>query len=98
MDSDGKLTTLGIIYVDPRGQSWELRARTAELNRDATTTEPNHTVAELATDLDSIDLYHHRPLFGGDLSAGAGFERRDVPSLSSREDEWRLSVDWAVEF
>jgi hypothetical protein len=74
-------------------------ARTADLNRDATNEEePNHTVAPVATQLDSIDLLHHRDLLGGRLAAGVGFERREIQSLSSSEDEWRLSAEWNREF
>lgn len=98
MDSDGRMTTIGAIYVEPSGSSWELRARTADLNRDALVAEPNHTIAPLATDLESVDLYHRREFLGGSLSAGAGFERREVPSLSSQDDEWRLTAEWVKEF
>jgi len=89
---------LGAIYVEPSGTSWELRARTADLNRDALTPEPNHTVAALATELESIDLYHRRELLGGRLTAGIGFERREVPSLSSQDDEWRVTAEWLRDF
>ena len=98
MDSDGKITTVGAIYVEPGGSSWELRARTADLNRDALAPEPNHTIAALATELESVDLYHRRELLGGRLTAGIGFERREVPSLSSQDDEWRVTAEWLRDF
>jgi hypothetical protein len=80
------------------GSSWEIRARTADLNRDATVEEPNHTIATLATDLDSIDLVYGRDLLGGRMTAGVGFERRETESLSSSEEEWRVSAEWSGEF
>jgi hypothetical protein len=98
MDSDGQMTTIAGLYVQANGASWELRARSADLNRNAQAPEPNHTTAPLATDLESVDLYHRRDLFGGNLTAGIGFERREVPSLSSLDDEWRVSAEWAREF
>jgi len=98
MDGDGRMTTIGAMYVDPSGASWDLRARAADLNRDAITAEPNNAIAQLATELESLDLYHRRELLGGSLTAGLGFERREVPSLSSQDDEWRLTVEWVGEF
>ena len=94
IDSDSRLTTVGALYVASNGASWELRARTADLNRDATTEEVNHTVAPLATALDSIYLLYRRGLWGGRITAGLGFERQEIESLSSSEDEWRMSVEW----
>jgi hypothetical protein len=94
IDSDSRMTSLGAFYITPTGASWELRARTADLNRDATTEELNHTVAPLATTLDSIDLLHRRDFLGGRLAVGAGFERRETESLSSSENEWRLAAEW----
>jgi hypothetical protein len=94
MDSDGRLASFGALYVEGDGDAWELRVRAADLNRDATTSEPNHTVAPLATTLDSIDLLHQRDIFGGRLTAALGFERRETESLSSSEDEWRVTAQW----
>jgi hypothetical protein len=88
------MTSFGAFYITRTGASWELRARTADLNRDATTEEPNHTVAPLATTLDSIDFVHRRDFLGGRLAVGAGFERRQTESLSSSEDKWRLTAEW----
>jgi hypothetical protein len=98
-DADSRMTTLGALYVARDGSSWELRARTADLNRDATTTvESNHTVAPLATTLDSIDLLHRRDFLGGRLTAGVGFERRETESLSSSDDDWRVTAEWNKNF
>jgi hypothetical protein len=97
IDGDGRLTSLGALYVAGDGTSWELRARTADLNRDATLEEPNHTVAPFATTLDSIEVVHRRDLLGGRVTAGIGFERRESDSLSSSEEEWRVSAGWIKE-
>jgi hypothetical protein len=34
---------------------------------------------------------------GGRLTAGIGFERRETESLSSSDDEWRLTAEWIKE-
>jgi hypothetical protein len=91
------MATVGALYVDDDGSSWEFRARTADLNRDADTAEPNHTVAPLATELESADLLYRRELLGGRLTAGVGFERRETESLSSSEEDWRLTAQWIRE-
>jgi hypothetical protein len=93
-DSDSRMTTAGALYMTGDGSSWELLVRSSDLNRDATAEEPNHTVAPLATALDSIDVLYRRNLLGGDLTAGVGFERRETVSLSSSQEEWRVSAQW----
>jgi hypothetical protein len=99
VDSDSRITALGALYVAADGTSWGLRARTADLNRDATSeAETNHTVAPFATQLDSVDLLHHRDFLGGRLAAGVGFERREIESLSSSRDEWRFTAEWTGGF
>jgi capsule assembly protein Wzi len=99
IDSDSRLTTVGVLYVSPGSASWELVARDAKLNRDATTApETAQTLAPLATDVESIDLFYRRDLLGGRLVAGAGFESREVSSLSSKDDEWRVMGQWVREF
>lgn len=98
MDSDSRMTSLSALYVESDGASWELVARDSELNRDATVPEPGHTLAPVATDVESVDLFHRRRLFGGRFLAGVGFESREVPSLSSKDDQWRLTAEWVMEF
>jgi hypothetical protein len=98
IDSDSRLTTLGVLYVVADGASWEVRIRTADLNRDAITAEPKHTVAELASTHDSVDLVYRRELLGGRFTAGVGFERGETESLLSSDEEWRLSAEWIGEF
>jgi hypothetical protein len=99
MDGDGRLTTLGALYVSPAGISWELRARDGKLNRDATVApESTHTLAPLATDMWGVDLYHRRELFDGRLTAGIGFESREPASVSSRDDQWRVMAEWTRDF
>ena len=99
IDSDSRLTTVGILYVTPSSASWEFVARDAKLNRDATTVpETTQTLAPLATDAESADLFYRRDLLGGRLVAGAGFESREVTSLSSKDDEWRVMAQWVREF
>jgi len=99
VDSDSRMTTLGVLYVGPVGASWELVTRDAKLNRDATAAEePAHTLAPLATDVKSVDLFYRRSLIGGQLTAAAGFESREIASLSSKDDEWRVMAQWVREF
>jgi hypothetical protein len=98
IDSDSRLTTFGAFYVAAGGASWEIRLRSADLNRDANTPEPKHTLAELASTLDTVDLLYRRGILRGRFTAGVGFERRETESLSSTEDAWRLSAEWTREF
>jgi hypothetical protein len=99
IDSDSRLTTVGILYVTPSSASWEFIARDAKLNRDATTVpETTQTLAPLTADVESADLFYRRDLLGGRLVAGAGFESREVTSLSSKDDEWRVMAQWVREF
>jgi len=98
-DSDSRMTTLGALYVAPSGASWELIAHDAKLNRDATTVaEPQQTLAPLATDIESVDLFYGCELLGGRFTASAGFESRSVAVESSEDRQWRASAQWSGSF
>jgi hypothetical protein len=97
-DSDGRMLSVGAMYVADDGTSWDIKVRNSELNRNATATEPNHTTAPLATDVQSIDLGHRRSLFGGTLTAALGLERREAVNSVERNDQWRVSAQWLGSF
>lgn len=97
-DGDSRMLSFGALYVSADGTSWELKVRDAEINRDATVVEPNQTIAALATDWQSIDLRHERAMLGGWLSAGVGFERRELAAGGSGNDDWRLTAEWLGNF
>jgi hypothetical protein len=99
IDSDSRMTSLGALYVSADGSSWELVGKDATLNRDATAVaEPAHSLAPLASDVESVDLFYRRSLLGGEVTIGAGFESSEVSPLSSKDQQWRAMAQWIGEF
>ncbi len=99
VDSDSRITTVGALFVTATGASWELIVRNANLNRDATAVaEPSQTIAPLATDVESVDLLCRRELFGGRLTALAGFESRERSPPAPKDQQWRAMAEWVREF
>jgi Capsule assembly protein Wzi len=97
-DNDTRMLSFGALYVTENGTSWSLKLRDAELNRDATSPETNHTIASVATDLQSVDLRYERELVGGRFMASAGAERRETVGTAEQSDEWRAAVEWVGNF
>lgn len=93
-DNDARVTSLGLLYVAPDDTYWELKARDAELNRDAATPEAGNSLAPLAIDLLAADLSHRRPLLRGFLKAGFGAERRRTVVTGEEETDWRITAEW----
>jgi hypothetical protein len=68
LDGDGRMYSVGALLVRPGGASWSLLAQKAQLNRDALTPEPSHTVSPSRDDLKNLELQYNRAFARG----GAG--------------------------
>jgi len=97
-DNDTRMVALGAMYHASDGSAWELKVRDAEVNRDAEALEPGHTVASLATDWQSVDVRYQREVMGGRLTAGVGFERRELVASTDEETQWRVTAEWVGTF
>jgi hypothetical protein len=96
MGGDGRMYSLGGLYVDGRGDSWSLLARSVELNRAGASN--SHPITLQPADLWNIEfsLTSHREF--GTIRAGLGYDDVDEGIGSPLEDEFRGFVEWSREF
>jgi hypothetical protein len=94
IDGDSEQVAAGFTFVQGNGNSWGLAAQSVEVNRESA--NPVHSVSAVAQTIDSADLEHRRPLFGGDLWVSLGYERRDGGADDG--DEVRGFVRWVRNF
>lgn len=92
IDGDSEQFALGLLLAAADGSSWEIAAQTVDVNRASQ--NPVHSVEPEAARIDSADLYHRRSLWGGDLSVGVGYERRDREGAAPDTDDVRGFVQW----
>lgn len=96
IDGDSRQTAFGAMLVNGDGSSWEIAAQTAKVNR--ANAIGVHSVARFATRIRSADIYHRRPLLGGDLKIGVGYEERESNLSGQNSDDLRGLVEWATKF
>lgn len=97
MDSDGRMVSVGGLLIDRAGHQWELLARTADLNRNATSAEINHTVAPLAAKLSNVELSHTRDMSFGRVQLGVGFDDYSRRLDGGDSSEVRGFIQWSKE-
>jgi hypothetical protein len=96
IDGDSQQFAVGAILVNGDGSSWELAGQSARINRESA--NPVQSVATAATEIRSVDVYHHRLLFGGDLKLGVGYEDRESGALNVNAGDVRGMVVWSWQF
>jgi len=96
IDGDSQQFAVGAILVNGDGSSWELAGQSARINRESA--NPVQSVATAATEIRSVDVYHHRLLFGGDLKLGVGYEDRESGALNVNAGDVRGMVVWSRQF
>ncbi|MGH8251508.1 MAG: capsule assembly Wzi family protein, partial [Steroidobacteraceae bacterium] len=84
LDGDSEQLAAGVMLVESDGSSWELAGQSARINRESA--NPVHSVATAAARIRSADLYHRRALWGGELSIGIGYERRESDLAAVESD------------
>ncbi len=94
IDGDSRQWAAGFLLVDGEGASWELAAQSADVNRASQ--NPVHSVEPEAATLRSVDLYHRRSLWGGQLSLAVGYEQRVRTGAGRDEEDLRGNVQWSV--
>ncbi len=92
LDGDSEQFALGLLLANADGSSWEFAAQTADVNRASQ--NPVHSVEPEAARIDSADLYYRRSLWGGELSLGLGYERREREGAAPDSDDMRGFVQW----
>ncbi len=93
LDGDSQQLAAGFMLVNPGGDSWELALQDAEINRMGA--NPVHSVSGTAGGIRSVDLYHRRVMFGGELKLGMGYEERKSDVLTLDSGDVRALVEWS---
>ncbi len=93
IDGDSQQFAFGAVLVNGDGSSWEVAGQSARVNRGNAI--PAHSVAQFATRIESADLFHRRPLFGGGLKLGIGYEKRSPSATGPHTEELRGFVEWS---
>jgi hypothetical protein len=96
IDGDSRQLAAGVMLVRADGSSWELAAQTADVNREGE--NDVHSVEPGPTRIQSADLYHRRLLWGGELTAALGYERRSREGPESDSDDVRGFLQWTRRF
>ena len=96
IDGDSQQWAAGFLLVDGDGSNWELALQSADVNRASD--NPVHSVEPAAAKIRSADLYHRRPLWGGDLGAAVGYEQREREGPPGDSEDVRGFVQWTWEF
>ena len=96
IDGDSQQFAVGAMLVNADGSSWELAGQSAKVNRESA--NPVHSVARLATEIRSADVYYRRTLFGGDLKLGVGYAEREPATPGSDSGDVRGLVEWSRQF
>jgi hypothetical protein len=96
IDGDSEQFAAGAMLVNADGSSWELALQTVDVNRASD--NPVHSVEPAAARIRSADLYHRRPLWGGDLSVAVGYEERERGGPPGDSQDVRGFVTWTWEF
>ncbi len=96
LDGDSEQLAIGALLVNADGSSWEFTAQDAKINRASANAV--HSVARFAAKIRSADVYHRRPLLGGGLSLGFGFESRDQAGVAAGNRDLRGYVQWVGRF
>ena len=96
LDNDALVYSAGIIVVNTEGNSWQLLGRFGELNRVGP--DPDHSVAEFAQDLASIEIQHSRVTKFGRFDMGLGLEKREAQLTDDDSSDVRAYLRWSSDW
>jgi hypothetical protein len=86
-DRDARLVTLGGLYADAQGRTWEVRIRGGKLNRGAVAGPgPFHSVADVATDLYNTEARVTGRAGAFSYAVGVGLDHLDSVQESGKVD------------
>ncbi len=96
IDGDSQQFSVGAMLVNGDGSSWEFAGQNARVNRASV--NQVHSVAPLASEIRSADLYHRRAFLGGDVRIGLGYEELEVQVSGFRSSDVRGFLQWSGRF
>jgi hypothetical protein len=92
LDNDALVYSAGVVVVSEVGNSWQVLGRIGDLNRVGP--ELQHSVAQVPTEMASIDIQHTRMTKIGQFKIGLGFERREVMATGVNSRDARGFLQW----
>lgn len=92
LDNDGLVVSSGVVVVSEEGNSWQVLGRFGDLNRVGP--ELQHSVAQVPTEMASIDIQHTRTTSFGRFDIGLGFERREDMATGANTRDARGFLRW----
>ncbi|MEZ5498958.1 MAG: capsule assembly Wzi family protein [Steroidobacteraceae bacterium] len=95
LDSDGRMTSLGALWLRPSGDSVSVLVRSITLNRDGGVDAAN-TQSTTRRKLSNVELGYNRDVGPGHLQIGAGYD--DVTEGVDAGSTVRGFIQWQQEF
>jgi len=92
LDNDALVYSAGVVVVSAEGNSWQVLGRIGDLNRVGP--ELQHSVAQVPTEMASIDIQHTRTTKIGQFNIGLGFERREDMATGANTRDARGFLQW----
>ena len=92
LDNDALVYSAGVVVVSAEGNSWQVLGRIGDLNRVGP--ELQHSVAQVPTEMVSIDIQHTRTTKIGQFNIGLGFERREDMATGANTEDARGFLQW----
>jgi len=92
LDNDALVISSGVVVVSAEGNTWQVLGRFGDLNRVGP--ELQHSVAQVPTEMVSIDIQHTRMTKIGRFDIGLGFERREDMATGANTRDARGFLQW----
>jgi len=91
MDADGIMFSVGGVWVETTGNTWQFLGRRIEVNRS---NGANNTVSPLKQDVYTLEVSHTRDFGFAALSVGLGHEDGELTDSGVDFDETRVFANW----
>ncbi|MEO1576819.1 MAG: capsule assembly Wzi family protein, partial [Pseudomonadota bacterium] len=93
-DGDSRQVALLAQYTGPSGHTFSATVRQTDLNRAGALESP-HSLTRRPRETSNVELLYQRPLAGGRLMTGIGFDRTNTQEEESISDA-RVFVGWQM--
>jgi hypothetical protein len=92
IDADGESLSIGGMFIDADGNEWRATLRDMKLNRAGVA--PLHSLTDVPTKVNDIDLVHERSYDWGTIELSLGYADVDGPENDTLQDGARGFLSW----